>query len=248
MIPAGRPVAGLATNISDAHSRTPRSAVELRSQHLPSTPADLQHSELVAYKRRTSMHSPSGLSVGSAVSGPTNVNTAPSEPPRIHRPTAGANQRYRQRHGRQQRRGPCTRSHREQPQLESRDDRCSNWRRDPEQQQKGGTGFNEMRRRMTRHDGDRYHGAQQKESGGGRTSNDAGKRTRHKHVAKVSRARRRGKPERVLQMALLRGQTRSARRGSVRNRTNRLPLAHERCKDGVSSGRARRALGLKRST
>jgi hypothetical protein len=174
------------------------------------------------------MHSRSaGLSVRSAVSGPPSVNTAPSEPPRIHRPTAGTDQRYRQRHGRQQRRGPCTRSHREQPQLESRDDRCSNRRRDPEQQQKGGTGFNEMRRRMTRHDGDRYHGAQQKESGRGRTSNDTGKRTRHKDVATVSRARRRGKPERVLQMTLLRGQTRKRPAGNV-SRTARSSAEREK--------------------
>ena len=61
-----------------------------------------------------------------------------------------------------------------------------------------------MRRRMTRHDGDRYHGAQQNESGGGRTSNDAGKRTRHKDVATVGRASRRGKPESVLPMTLFR--------------------------------------------
>ena len=170
------------------------------------------------------------LSVGSAVSRPTNVNTAPSEPPRIDRPTTRADQRHRQRHGRQQRRGPCTRSHREQPQLESRDDRRSSRRRDPRQQQKGGAGFNEMRRRMPRHDGDRYDGAQQKESGGGRTSNDAGQRTRHKHVAKVSRPCRRGKPDRVSNDPLA-----VVRVAEMREKPhNRLPLTHERCKDGVS--------------
>jgi hypothetical protein len=47
----------------------------------------------------------------------------------------------------------------------------------------------------------RYHGGNRK-SGGGRTSNDAGNGTRHEYVAKVRRARRRGKPERVLQMTL----------------------------------------------
>jgi hypothetical protein len=81
------------------------------------------------------------------------------------------------------------------------DDHCRRSRRDPRQQQNGDTGFKEIRPRMTRHDSGRHHDAQQKNSGGGRMSNEAGTQARHKSPGpKVRRARHTRNPERVFQL------------------------------------------------
>jgi hypothetical protein len=115
-----------------------------------------------------------------------------------------------------------------------RDGRCSSWRRDPSNRRRAAPDSTKCGR-TTRHDGDRYHGAQKKKSGGGRRSNAAGNGTRHKHVAKnMSRA-----PQRQTRKSLANDPferpnaklpadcTRTAR-GSVRHRTNRLPSRCER--------------------